>query len=100
MIHKPKAAWQVNIPNVPQGVFNFSFTVNLPPGLFGFTFEWFNDVWNVWVTLPTGEIRQAGSYPNEINWTGFIDYYLSFVTTLKAIGQNDLPNAALMVYQR
>lgn len=100
MIHNPKNAWQVNLPNLPVDPFNFSFTANLPPGLFGFTFEWFNDVWNIWVTLPTGEIRRAGGYANSTSWTGFIDYYFRLVTTLGAIGQNDLGNVAMTVYQR
>jgi len=99
MIFTPALAWKVSLPQLPPGPVNFVFTTTLPPGQFGFKFMWFNDVWNIWITLPTGEIRQAGGYPNAVSWTGFLDYYFQLVTSLDVIGQNDLGNVTMMVYQ-
>lgn len=49
---------------------NFSFSCTTGYGKFTFNFKWFNDRWNLWVTLPNGERRQAGVNPNVLNWTG------------------------------
>ncbi len=100
MIHDPSLSWKVGLPVLPVDPVNFTFTTTLPPGQFGFRFMWFNDVWNIWVTLPTGEIREAGGYSNAVDWTGFSDYYFQLVTSLDVIGQNDLANITMMVYQR
>ncbi len=99
MIYPPSKAYRVAIPNLDDGSFNFVFSSNLPQGQFTFTFKWFLGVWNIWVTLPTGEIRQAGGYPNTVSWTGFKDYYFRLITTLDAIGQNDLAKVTMVVYQ-
>ena len=99
MIYPPSKAWQIGIPNLEQDPFNFTFSSNLPAGKFTFTFKWFNDQWNIWVTLPSGEIRQAGTFPNTVSWTGFFDFYVQFITTLAEIGQNDLNAITMVVYQ-
>lgn len=99
MLTIPTTAWAVAIPVIPDESFGFTFTSVLPVGPFGFKFRWFNDVWNVWVTLPSGEIRQAGGYPNSFSWTGFADYYFQFSTFLDSIGQNDLDQVTMVVYQ-
>lgn len=99
MSFTPSKAWIVGIPNLPANPVNFSFTTNLPSGKWTFRWQWFLDVWNLWVTLPSGEVRQAGVYPNAISWTGFRDYYLQFITTLDSIGQNDLNRITMQAYQ-
>lgn len=99
MIRTPELAWKVSFPLLPLNPVNFVFTTTLPPGPFGFKFMWFNGVWNIWVTLPSGEIRQAGGYPNAVDWTGFLDYYFQLVTSLEDIRQNDLGKVTMMVYQ-
>lgn len=99
MIYPASKAYQVAIPFLSQNPFNFAFASDLPQGRFSFVFKWFKGVWNIWVTLPTGEIRQAGGYPNTVSWTGFKDYYFRLITTLDSIGQNDLNNVKMVVYQ-
>jgi hypothetical protein len=99
MSFNPSLSWIVGIPNLPANPVNFIFSTGLPSGKWTFRFMWFLGVWNLWVALPTGEIRQAGVYPNVASWTGFNDYYLNFVTTLDSIGQNDLGNVTLKAYQ-
>lgn len=99
MIRTPELAWRVSLPELQANPYNFVFSTTLPPGGFSFKFMFFLGAWNVWVTLPSGEIRQAGAFPNAVSWTGFDDYYLQFVTTLDVIGQNDLSKVTMMVYQ-
>lgn len=100
MVRTPSKAWSVALPALPMDPVNFIFSTTLPFGELGFKFMWLNDVWNIWVTLPSGEIRAMGGYPNAVGWTGFMDYYVQLVTTLDSIGQNDLANVTLKVYQR
>lgn len=100
MIPHPKKAWRVNLPDVGILPFNFTFTTLLPPGEFGFLMRWFADQWNLWVTLPSGEIRQAGVFSNLVNWSGFGDYLLGTISAQESIGQNDLAKVALVVYQQ
>jgi len=69
---------------------NMKFACSLPFGTFTFQLKWFNGRWNCWVTLPDGEIRQAGVNPNIYCWTGFNDYGLLFVTALQEISQSQI----------
>lgn len=76
---------------------NFSFTAIHPDGSFKFHFRWFNERWNLWVTLPSGELRCAGVEPNVISWSGFLDYGLIFVTELTEITKNSLPLTEIVI---
>ena len=69
---------------------NFEFSCTADAGSFTFRFKWLNDRWNVWVTLPDGSVRQAGTEPNVVSWTGFDDYGLMFKTSLPVIDFNSL----------
>lgn len=80
---------RVNIPNI-EIQDNFKFDAISEAGTFTFNFKWFNDRWNLWVTLPDGTIREAGVYPNVTSWTGSTDYGLHFQTTLGEINYSSL----------
>lgn len=69
---------------------NFEFSCATDNGYFTFHFKWLNDKWNLWVTLPDGEIRQAGVEPGVISWSEFSDYGLVFETLLETIDYNSL----------
>lgn len=69
---------------------NFEFYSNTSNGTFKFHFKWINDAWSCWVTLPDNSVRQAGVYPNVVNWTGFSDYGLVFSTPLASIDFSSL----------
>lgn len=84
MAKEIKSASKVNWPNTEPKE-NFLFTVNDTAGTFEFKFKWLNNRWYCWVTLPDGSVRQAGVFPGVINWTGFLDYGLVFVTDLTQI---------------
>lgn len=99
MIYPPSKAWKIGVPVLEQNPVNFNFSATLPSGKFTFTLKWFLNQWNLWVTLPSGELRQAGTFPNTVSWTGFKDFYLQFITTLTEIGQNDLNSVTMVVYQ-
>lgn len=76
----------------PQGEVqeNFSFDTTHSDGTFTFEFKWMNDRWNCWVTLPEGEVREAGVYPGVVSWSGFLDYGLLFSSSLTEISFNSL----------
>ena len=69
---------------------NFEFSCSASGGVFTFNFKWLNDRWNVWVTLPDGEVRQAGVLPGVTSWSECSDYGLLFETSLPAIDYNSL----------
>ena len=69
---------------------NFIFDAIAGSGNFKFHFKWLNDRWNVWVTLPSGEVRQAGVQPGVISWSEFSDYGLVFKTDMETIDYNSL----------
>lgn len=69
---------------------NFMFSSQTSAGLLTFTFKWLNDRWNLWVTFPDGEIRQASVYPNVISWSQFLDYGLMITSDLEQITHDDL----------
>lgn len=69
---------------------NFKFDVMASAGTFTFHFKWLNDRWNLWVTLPSGEVREAGVQPNVISWSGFSDYGIQVRTSLPQIDYNSL----------
>ncbi len=78
--------------NFPSGelVENFYFLTNAQGGVFQFHFKWLNDRWNVWVTLPDGEVRQAAVLPGVISWSESSGYGLVFETSLQQIDFNSL----------
>lgn len=69
---------------------NFSFSCSAQGGAFTFHFKWFNDRWNLWVTMPDGSVRQAGVYPGVTSWSEFDDYGLVFETVMESIDYNSL----------
>ena len=69
---------------------NFSFSCSATGGAFTFHFKWLNDRWNLWVTLPSGEVRQAGVYPGVTSWSEFNDYGIVFETVMDSIDYNSL----------
>ena len=69
---------------------NFQFDAIDSDGTFKFLFKWINGQWNCWVTLPNGQTRQAGVYPNVVSWSGCLDYSLVFETNLPEINYSSL----------
>lgn len=69
---------------------NFQFEAVTSGGNFIFQFKWLNDKWYLWVTLPTGEVRQASVYPNVISWSGFNDYGLMIQSSMESIDYSSL----------
>lgn len=98
MNKKAKSVYIVNWPQL-DGVYNFTFKTNINGGTFSFEFKWLNDCWNGWCTLPTGEKRSLGVFPNTPNWTGSNDYGLIFGSELDTIGFNDLFKTSLAVLE-
>lgn len=80
---------EIEIPAVGDNE-NVKFNVVCSSGSFTFHFKWFNDRWNLWVTLPNGVIREVGVYPNVTSWTGHSDYGVHISTDLTVIGFNSL----------
>ena len=76
---------------------NFSFTCTTESGLFEFHFKWLKDKWNLWVTLPDGTVRQAGTEPNVTSWTGCQDYGIVIEAELESIGFDALYHTELFV---
>lgn len=85
-----KDSYNIAFPQVETPPKDFSFSTVHPDGVFKFHFRFFNERWNGWATLPTGEIRAFGIEPNVISWTGFLDYGLVFLTELPEISENNL----------
>lgn len=69
---------------------NFTFAASASGGVFNFHFKWLNGRWNCWVTLPNGEIRQAGVLPGVTSWSEAKSYGLIFETNLPAIDYGSL----------
>lgn len=77
-------------PPAIEPVEQFKYSANTDLGFFEFNFKWLNDRWDLWVTLPDETIRQASVYPNVMNWTGYLDYGLIFLTDLTEINFNSI----------
>lgn len=69
---------------------NFEFSCSASGGVFTFHFKWLNNRWNLWVTLPNEEIRQAGVLPGVTSWSEAKTYGLVFETPLPVIDFNSL----------
>ncbi len=69
---------------------NFEFSCTADAGSFTFSFKWLNDRWNLWVTLPDGEVRQAGVLPGVTSWSESSGYGLVFETSLEQIDFSSL----------
>jgi hypothetical protein len=80
----------VNLPAASVGAMAFSFETTTADGSWAFLFAWMNGRWNAWVTLPSGEVRQAGCVPRVVNWTGFLDFGMVILSDLASLGLGDL----------
>ena len=69
---------------------NFEFSCSTQGGVFNFHFKWLNDRWDLWVTLPDGEVRQAGVIPDVISWSESKNYGLLFESPMQVIDFNSL----------
>ncbi len=74
---------------------NFTFDCSTSYGNFIFHFKWLNDRWNLWVTTPEGNVRQAGVYPGVTSWSEFSDYGIMFKTNQESIDYNSLFNTEM-----
>lgn len=70
--------YEVSFPALDSTLENFMFSANTNDGVFKFTFQWFNDVWNCYVTLPDLSVRTIGVVPYVVNWSDFLDYSIFF----------------------
>ena len=78
---------------------NFKFDAITDTGTITIAFKWLNERWNCWITLPSGEVRQASVYPNVISWEGFNDYGFVFMTELAEIDYNSLFLTQMVIIQ-
>lgn len=83
----------INLPAIDPGVVAFTFTTQTQDGAWTFVFKYVNGRWNAWVTLPSGEVRQAGCVPDVVNWSGFLDFGLVLISSSAALGLNDLTSS-------
>lgn len=83
----------------PEGDLTEDFTFNAihPDGVFNFDFKYFNNRWNCWCTLPSGEKRIVGIEPNITSWNGFLNYGILIKTYLQKINKNSLPLTSLYI---
>lgn len=69
---------------------NMEFESVTSGGNFIFNFKWLDGKWNLWVTLPNGEVRQASVYPNVVSWTGYGDYGLLIKANMEELDRSSL----------
>lgn len=91
-----KSLNQVSWPD-SEVVDNFTFSAVHPDGIFEFTFRYFNDRWNGWCKLPSGEVRAFGVLPQVPSWLGFTDYGILFDTDLTVIDKSSLFSTSLYI---
>lgn len=92
-----KNVYLVNLPAIAPNLFGFSFRTKTADGNVGFVFQWANGVWNGTATMPDGSLRTFGVYPGVVNWTGFLDFGLLFLSSLTAIGQGDMASVSAVL---
>lgn len=88
--------YQINYPDTDIQE-NFTFSTVLEDGVFNFRFRWADGRWHVWVTPPGRQARPAGAEPNVMNWTGYADYGLMFVTDMTTIDFKSLYKTKLVL---
>jgi hypothetical protein len=87
----------VNIAQGDTSAVNFQFETKNQDGAWQLNLMWTGSQWIGWATLPSGEVRLFGCIPGVINWTGYTDFGLVWVSPLAAFGQPDIFNSALLL---
>ena len=78
---------------------NFTFGTFVNGSNFQFNFQFYNNHWYAWATLPSGEIRQLGVHNGCLSWTGFLDYGIYITTSgSDSIGQTDIYSGLVSMY--
>lgn len=89
--------YQIPLPDINANPVNFYFNATVNGNIFTLTFKWFKNSWHLWVTLPSGEIREASTVPGVVSWSKFTDYGFKIQSNLSVLGQNDIVNSQLFL---
>lgn len=92
-----KSALTFKVPDMETTLPNFTFSVLHDDGEFTFLMRFFNGSWNCWVTLPNGQIQQAGIYPNVVSWSEGDNYGLLVKTDLSTIDFSSIDKITLVI---
>ena len=89
--------YEVAMPVIDEETYQFSVDVTLAAENITLVFKWLNDVWNLFVTFSDGTVREAGVYPNAVNWKGFTDYRVVFISDYPSIARTAISDSKMYV---
>jgi hypothetical protein len=88
-----KSLTLINLPATASAETAFEFTTSIGGGFWDVVMKWANGVWNGWATLPSGEVRPFGCYPNVVDWSAFTDYGIVVLAQKDELAKADLTAA-------
>jgi len=88
--------YEVSFPNYTTQK-DFSFNSTIKGGSFEFHLRYFSSRWHAWATLPSGEVRSFGIFPNVESWKGCDDFGIAVETSRAAVGYADLADCLIVV---
>jgi hypothetical protein len=91
--------YQIEIPQAASGLTKFDFTSMLGDISLLFNFWFFNNRWNCWVTLPSGEKRTIGIFTNNYCWSEYSDYSVIISFSNENIFFDDILDIGLFILQ-
>lgn len=89
--------YRVALPTIDDSVDFFDMSIDLSTASITCVFKWLDGVWRMFAYLPSGEIREAGVFPNSVNWKGFSDYMVIFLIDKANIGKTDLVSCVMLL---
>lgn len=90
---------RIAIPEVKSNIDQFSFSVPLRTATLEFVFKWIDSIWRAFCYFPDGSVREAGVFPNAMNWEGFSDYKCVFVTDYEAIDKDNIASVSMFLVE-
>jgi hypothetical protein len=91
----------IQFPSVDSDTDAFSFSVNSSFGVFGIEAHWVSFMWKLYITLPSGSIREATVWPQVRTWQEFSDYMLLFYTpSTTEVTHDDIVSTTIGIIKR
>jgi hypothetical protein len=88
-------------PSIDSDTDDFSFSINSNFGVFNVEAHWVSSLWKLYVTLPSGVIREATVFPGVLTWKEFTDYSLYFITpSYTEVLHDDLSSTVIRIFKR
>jgi len=88
------------MPSIDDSTYQFGMSVSLANETLIISLRWLDNLWRAFVEFSDGTIREAGVFANCVNWTGFNDYTIEFVSDKDLSVRSNIQYATIAIVEK